>query len=182
MKTYITSDLHFGHKNIMKFCPVTRARFQNDVTYMNEAMIREWNAVVAPDDLTYVLGDVAFMSGSDAGRIVNRLNGSKILIEGNHDQKTLQDVTFCKAFKEIHKYLNITINGTKVIMFHYPIAEWDQMHRGSVHFYGHLHGNISGIEKYRCKDVGMDATGNIVTEIDCAINDALKGQIKGHHV
>jgi hypothetical protein len=66
-------------------------------------------------------------------------------------------------------------------MFHYPIAEWDQMHRGSVHFHGHLHGNVSGMEKYRCRDMGMDATGNIVTKMEDAIKDALKGEIKGHH-
>ena len=181
MKTYITSDLHFGHKNIMKFCPVSRARFRDDVSYMNEAMVKEWNDIVNPEDTVYILGDVAFMSGSDAGRIMNRLNGRKILIEGNHDRKTLQDTTFRSAFAEVHKYLDITYNGTKCVMFHYPIAEWDQMHRGSVHFHGHLHGNVSGMENYRCRDMGMDATGMIVTLMEDAIASAMKGEIKGHH-
>ena len=66
-------------------------------------------------------------------------------------------------------------------MFHYPIAEWDQMYRGSVHFYGHLHGNSAGLEQYRARDVGMDATGNVVTLLDYAIADALKGIPKNHH-
>ena len=88
MKTWITSDLHFGHKNIMKFCPQTRARFRDDVGYMNSAMVEEWNAKVEPEDLVYILGDVAFMSGSDAGKTMHRLNGRKILVEGNHDRKT----------------------------------------------------------------------------------------------
>ena len=182
MKTFITSDLHFGHKNIMKFCPVTRARFRDDVSYMNEAMVKEWNDMVAPEDLTYILGDVAFMSGSDAGRIVNRLNGTKILVEGNHDRKTLMDATFRNAFAEVHKYLDINYNGTKCVMFHYPIAEWDQMHRGAVHFHGHLHGNKSGLEGFRALDAGMDATGFIVQDMDLMIAKALKGEIKGHHV
>ena len=182
MKTFITSDLHFGHKNIMKFCPVTRARFRDDVSYMNEAMVKEWNDMVAPEDLTYILGDVAFMSGSDAGRIVNRLNGTKILVEGNHDRKTLMDATFRNAFAEVHKYLDINYNGTKCVMFHYPIAEWDQMHRGAVHFHGHLHGNKSGLEGFRALDAGMDATGFIVQDMDSMIAKALKGEIKGHHV
>ena len=182
MKTFITSDLHFGHKNIMKFCPVTRARFRDDVSYMNEAMVKEWNDMVTPEDLTYILGDVAFMSGSDAGRIVNRLNGTKILVEGNHDRKTLMDATFRNAFAEVHKYLDINYNGTKCVMFHYPIAEWDQMHRGAVHFHGHLHGNKSGLEGFRALDAGMDATGFIVQDMDLMIAKALKGEIKGHHV
>jgi calcineurin-like phosphoesterase family protein len=181
-KTYITSDLHFGHRNIMNFCPESRARYKNDLAYMNEKMVLEWNEIVTPEDTVYILGDVAFMSGSDAARIINRLNGTKILIEGNHDRKTLMDVNFRNAFAEVHKYLWITYNGTQVIMFHYPIAEWDQMHRGSVHFHGHLHGGTSGMEKYRCVDVGMDSTGCIVIEMEDAIRRAMKGEIKGHHV
>ena len=181
MKTWITSDLHFGHKNIMKFCPQTRARFRDDVAYMNNAMVEEWNAKVAPEDIVYVLGDVAFMSGSDAGRMMHRLNGDKILVEGNHDRKTLMDETFRSSFKEIHKYLDITYDGHKCVMFHYPIAEWDQMHRGALHFHGHLHGGVSGMEKFRCRDMGMDATGMIAITMEDAIKDALKGEIKGHH-
>ena len=49
MKTWVTSDLHFGHKNIMSFCPVTRAHYNNDVDYMNEKMVMEWNEKVSPE-------------------------------------------------------------------------------------------------------------------------------------
>lgn len=181
MKTYITSDLHFGHSNIMKFCPVTRARFNNDVEYMNEAMIKEWNEIVEAEDTIYILGDVAFMPATKAALILKRLNGRKILIEGNHDRKALKDLNFQKAFAEVHKYLDIVYNGTKCVMFHYPIAEWDQMHRGSVHFHGHLHGNPNGLDGYRALDVGMDATGWIVLEMEDAIRRAMKGEPKSHH-
>jgi calcineurin-like phosphoesterase family protein len=181
MKTYVTSDLHFGHKNIMTFCPVTRARFRNDVDYMNNAMVEEWNARVNPEDTVYILGDVAFMSGSDAGRMVNRLNGTKILIEGNHDRKTLQDQTFRSAFAEVHKYLQVVHDGHRIVMFHYPILEWDQMHRGALHFYGHLHGGKSGLEQYRAFDVGMDSTGEIVVSIDYVINRIKNNEIRSHH-
>ena len=181
MRTFVTSDIHFGHKNIMSFCPMSRARFNGDIDYMNEKMVEEWNAVVQPGDLVYILGDVAFLPSSKAVNYVKRLNGDKILIEGNHDKKLLKDPEFFKCFKEVHKYLDINYNGTKVVMFHYPIAEWDQMHRGSVHLYGHLHGNVSGMEDFRALDVGMDATGRIVVEIEYAIKRAMEGQIKGHH-
>lgn len=182
MKTFITSDLHFGHKNIMKFCPQTRERFRDDVAYMNNAMVEEWNNKVSTDDLVYILGDVAFMSGSDAGRIMNRLNGTKILIEGNHDRKTLLDATFRNSFAEVHKYLDIAYDGHKIVMFHYPIAEWDQMHRGALHFHGHLHGGTSGLEQYRAFDVGMDSTGEICVTMEYAINRIKNNAIKGHHV
>ena len=66
-------------------------------------------------------------------------------------------------------------------MFHYPIAEWDQMHRGSIHLHGHLHGGISGMEEYRCRDMGMDAIGRIAVTMEDAIRDAMTGKVKGHH-
>jgi calcineurin-like phosphoesterase family protein len=182
MKTWITSDLHFGHKNIMSFCPVTRARFNSDVAYMTEGMITEWNERVGRDDLVYILGDVAFCSASDAAKIMRRLNGKKILIEGNHDRKLVKDVSFRNEFEEIHKYLDINYDGHKIVMFHYPIAEWDQMHRGALQFHGHLHGGTSGLEKYRDKDVGFDSTGEIVISLERAINSIKENEIKGHHV
>jgi len=181
MKTYITSDLHFGHKNIMSFCPVTRARFRNDVTYMDQAMIKEWNDIVEPNDLVYILGDIAFLPAQKATEIMRRLHGRKILVEGNHDRKALNDPGFRGCFEEVHKYLDINYDGHKIVMFHYPIAEWDQMHRGALHFHGHLHGGVSGMEKYRCRDMGIDATGMIVTQMEDAIVSALKGEIKLHH-
>lgn len=180
MKTYITSDLHFEHRNIQKFCPKTRSRF-SDVDDMRETMIKEWNEIVEPTDTVYILGDVAFCGAEFATQIMRRLNGRKILIEGNHDRKILKHKPFRDCFAEIHKYLDFNYNGTKVVMFHFPIAEWDQMHRGSVHFHGHLHGSTSGLEKYRCRDMGFDATGKIVTLFEDAIADALKGEIKAHH-
>ena len=182
MKTWITSDTHWGHQNIMKFCPVSRARFRNDVAYMNEQMVKEWNELIEPEDLVYILGDVAFLPAPKATEYMRRLNGTKILVEGNHDKKLLKDFQFRAEFGEVHPYLDINYNGTKVVMFHYPIAEWDQMHRGSVHLHGHLHGSTSGMEKFRCRDMGIDATGVIAITMEDAIKDALKGEIKGHHV
>lgn len=180
MKKWITSDLHFGHTRIRDFCPKTRSRF-TDTNHMREDMIAEWNRDVKPEDEVFILGDFAFLPAKDAVEILKRLNGSKILVEGNHDRKLLNDPEFRKCFKEIHQYLRYNHNGQIVIMFHYPIWEWDQMHRGSVHFYGHLHGNPSGLEKYRARDVAFDATGRVVSDMDQMIAEALTGEIRSHH-
>jgi calcineurin-like phosphoesterase family protein len=180
MTKWITSDLHFGHANIMKFCPVTRYGFK-DTDDMREQMIAEWNKDVGQDDETFILGDFAFLPAKDAVAILRRLNGTKILIEGNHDRKLLNDPAFRAEFKEVHPYLRYNHNGQIVIMFHYPIAEFDQMHRGACHLHGHLHGGKSGLEHFRVRDVGFDATGKVVMKLDDAVADAMKGQIKGHH-
>jgi calcineurin-like phosphoesterase family protein len=181
MKTWITSDLHFGHANIKKFCPETRDRFR-DVDHMREVMISEWNESVAAEDTVYILGDVAFLPAAEAVQIMRRLNGRKILIEGNHDRKLLNDPVFRGCFESVHSYLRLNYNGQLVIMCHYPFHyEWDQAHRGSVHFFGHVHGKKTGLEEYRARDVGFDATGQVVVNMDEIIADALKGKLPVHH-
>jgi calcineurin-like phosphoesterase family protein len=179
MKKFITSDLHFGHSNIMKFCAGTRP--YESVSAMDDQMILDWNSQVSHDDLVYILGDVAFCSAVDAAAIMRRLKGKKILIAGNHDRKNLQHDVFRSCFTEIHDYLSFRDHGVFMVMFHYPIAEFDQQHRGAIHFHGHLHGAVSGLEQYRVMDVGMDATGKIVVPLDQAIEQVLQGKIKEHH-
>jgi calcineurin-like phosphoesterase family protein len=180
MTTWITSDLHFGHTNIMKFCPATRGHFR-DINHMHVEMNRIWNERVQPDDLVYILGDVAFLPAESAVKMLQSLNGRKILIQGNHDRKLLKDPAFRACFEEVHADWVGNINGTYVHMYHYPISEFDRMHRGAVHFHGHLHGSASGLEKYRVRDVGFDATGQVVSDMDRMIADALKGEIRAHH-
>lgn len=180
MKKWITSDLHFGHDRIRQFCPETRGRFV-DVTDMREKMIAEWNQNVSQGDEVFILGDFAFLPARDAVDILCRLNGSKILVEGNHDRKLLNDPAFRREFKEVHQYLRYNHNGQLVILFHFPIWEWDQMHRGAIHFYGHVHGNKTGMEQYRARDVAFDATGRVVSDFDLMVQDALKGEIRAHH-
>ena len=181
MRTFVTSDLHLGHKNIQKFCPETRSHY-TDVDNMNEEMVREWNTMISADDLVYILGDVAFMPAPKAVTFLKRMNGRKILVEGNHDQKQLKDNSFRACFEEIHKYLDIRYADRKIVMFHYPIHfEWDQAHRGSIHFHGHLHGSPSGLEGYRARDVGYDSTGQIAMLMEDAIASVANGKLPEHH-
>jgi calcineurin-like phosphoesterase family protein len=164
MKTFITSDTHWGHTNIIKFCPDTRSHF-TDVDHMNSEMIRMWNEIVEPDDLVYHLGDVAFCQASQATKIMNSLNGRKILIKGNHDSKLVKDAGFRGCFEEIHDYLEVNYNGQKLVMFHYPIFDHNQAGRGSIMLHGHRHGNPHNIPG-RIMDVGFDSTKSMVTNID----------------
>jgi calcineurin-like phosphoesterase family protein len=184
MNTFVTSDLHFGHTNIMKYNPDTRK--YRDVSHMNSSMIKEWNSVVTPNDTVYILGDVAFCNVRDAVAILKSLLGKKILVKGNHDRKLAEDRQFIECFESIHDYLTINYKSQRinlncrVSMFHYPIYEWDQCHRGAVHLHGHVHGKKTGMEMYRVRDVGMDATGKVVSFMDDVLIDALKGSIKIH--
>jgi calcineurin-like phosphoesterase family protein len=181
MKKFITSDLHFGHSNIIKFCPRTRGHF-SDVNHMNSEMKRMWNEQVQPWDTVYIVGDVAFGRVEKAVEHVNALNGIKILVVGNHDEKMLNEPMFRACFAEVHTRLKIVHNGHQIVMDHHPILEWENMHRGALHFYGHLHDRSAvEIDPYRARNVGWDCTGNIVTPLEDMIADALKGAIKAHH-
>jgi calcineurin-like phosphoesterase family protein len=146
---------------------------------MNEAMIQDWNSLVCPDDTVYMLGDVAFLSAQKATEIVRRLNGRKILVEGNHDHKLVKDPDFCACFEEIHKYLEIVYNKHKIVMSHYPIYDHNGAGRGSIMLHGHRHGNPHNIPG-RIMDVGMDATGKIVSKLDDIISLMLKIQPMPH--
>jgi len=79
-KIFFTSDTHFWHANIIKFCQRPFA----DVNEMNEKMIANWNAVVGPDDIIYHLGDFS-MAARPVELYVPRLMGSIHLVMGNHD-------------------------------------------------------------------------------------------------
>lgn len=179
MKKYITSDLHIGHANIMKYCPKTRPF--TDINHMNAEMMREWNATVTPNDLVYILGDVTFMRPGPSAEYVCQLNGHKILIQGNHDHANLRDPDFRACFDEVHVYYEMNHAGVKVCMFHYPIAEWNKCHHGSVHFYGHVHSSPTGLEQWRAMDVGYDATGRVVCDLDQMVQEAVKRPARPHH-
>ncbi len=78
---FFTSDLHLGHANIINYT----GRPFKDVPHMNEVLINNFNAVVFPEDTTYFVGDIVMGPRKENLKLVSRLNGTKILILGNHD-------------------------------------------------------------------------------------------------
>lgn len=83
MARFFTSDTHFGHTNIIKYC----TRPFKDAGEMDRAIIENWNNLVGKDDEVYHLGDVAFATPDRIKHILSCLNGSKTLIIGNHDRQ-----------------------------------------------------------------------------------------------
>lgn len=82
MTTFFTSDLHFGHFNIIGYS----ARPFVDVDEMNAALIENWNATVADGDIVWILGDIALGKIAETLPLVGELHGTKILVPGNHDR------------------------------------------------------------------------------------------------
>jgi calcineurin-like phosphoesterase family protein len=152
---YFTSDIHFGHKNIINYC---RRPFLT-VEEMDQQLKNNWNKTVKPTDTVYCLGDFLLTKDKEQNKpenislLLKSLNGKKHLVVGNHDNN---NVIKCSEWISV-SYLNeITINGQFIVMCHYKMATWNQSHRKSWHLYGHSHGTFKEEETELSCDVGTD--------------------------
>ena len=144
---WLTSDTHFHHANIIHH----QNRPFETVTEMDEILIKNWNKRCKPNDEIVIAGDLLYGRGQDANELLSKLNGRKHLVIGNHDHHFLDDKCFDRSlFVSIEHYFsrNIQVKGfkTKLVIFHYPIANWDGSHYGSIHGYGHIHNNEPNFE------------------------------------
>lgn len=154
MADFFTSDTHFYHRNILKkFCVNTRQG--EDEVEMTELMILAWNRRVTPNDTVFHLGDVSFAKAEKTRQVLDRLNGKIVFIKGNHDASALDPLCLSR-YESVHDYLEVVIDKITVVMFHFPIKEWNKMHYGSFHTYGHVHGKDMGMGDRRALDVGID--------------------------
>lgn len=132
---FYTADLHLSHEAIIRYC----GRPFETVEEMNETIVNNWNAVVGKKDEVYVIGDVLFKLKAGSQLYLDRMNGVKHLIRGNHDKQNLKKERFAEQFASIDDYLVIDDEGRKVVLFHYPIVEWEGYFSGAYHIYGHIH-------------------------------------------
>ena len=132
---FLVSDTHFGHKGVCHFTRndgVTKLRPFDTPEEMDEFMVEAWNKKVRPNDKVYHLGDVVMHRRSLS--IMDRLNGDKVLIRGNHD--IFKDEDYRKYFRELRAYH--VMNG--MILSHIPIHP-ESLGRFGVNIHGHLHAN-----------------------------------------
>jgi len=164
---YFTSDLHFYHENAIKFTD----RPYSNADEMNEALIENWNRRIHPNDEVYILGDVTMQGPLKAMAVLRHLNGRKYLVRGNHDlfvDKQAFDKTIFEWVKDYHR---LNIDKKQLILFHFPIEDWDRKKYGSIHLHGHIHStpeyNLenakNGILRY---DVGVDANNMMPVSIE----------------
>jgi calcineurin-like phosphoesterase family protein len=153
-KIFFTSDTHFSHRNIIQYC----SRPWSTVDEMDLALVERWNEKVGEQDTIYVLGDVFFCDTERALAILDALNGVKFLILGNHDRRIRNNGAVLGRFSAVLPDLYATeIEGTHVVMCHFPLLSWDREHYGSVMLHGHSHGNVKFDATRRRLDVGVDA-------------------------
>jgi len=102
---FFTGDEHYGDKGIIRYCN----RGYSSPKKMNEDIIFRNNSVVKPEDTVYHLGDFTFNNDLNLIRdILKQLNGSHVLILGNHDK--IDPFSLIDAgFMSVHTALTLKI-------------------------------------------------------------------------
>jgi len=152
---WLTSDNHFFHDKIR----IYSSRPFSSVEDMNEALIKNWNQVVQPNDEVWDLGDFSFGNYEQTCSILKRLNGKHNFIMGNHDKiiaKNKEDLLKSGYFQSIQDYKHLKFNNQSIILFHFACRVWDKSHHGSWHLWGHSHNSLPPYGK--SFDVGVDST------------------------
>lgn len=146
-KVFFSSDHHFNHTNIIKYCKRPFSSAQE----MDAILIKNWNDVVEPGDTVYYLGDFAFDNHPE--NYLNRLNGVKHLIKGNHDKQP----SIRQGWASINDYREIRVEGQIIVLLHYAMRTWNKAHKGSFQLFGHSHNTLPDDPKALSIDVGVDA-------------------------
>ena len=171
-KVWITSDTHYGHKNIVRGTtnwrtqagevPVESTRDFQTIEQMNWRMIDGINNFISQDDTLIMLGDVSFGGFENIDIFLDRLICKNIhLIVGNHDhhiENNREDIQ--NRFLSVNHYLEVKINDRSFVLCHYPLQSWNGLNKGVIHLHGHVH--LSPNKKFgngKRMDVGVDGNG-----------------------
>lgn len=164
---WFTADLHHGHPKIIDICnrPVYLDRkimdelkkkninnpkynVYKDKEYEklidplhNEWLVREViNKWVSKKDTLFFIGDLSMAKRSVAEKFIDRLNGNKFLIIGNHDKNIKNSTRFSqRTLRKDFTYSKFGIN-IHIVLDHHPCTSWNRKVHGSWHLFGHIHG------------------------------------------
>jgi len=114
IRTYVISDTHFGHINILTFKRSNGEplRAFSSIEEMDETIVENWNKTVRP-------------------------NGHKRLVRGNHDLFPTKE--YMEYFEEIYGVRVLPKLG--LILSHIPIHP-ESLSRWKYNVHGHLHANL----------------------------------------
>lgn len=180
---YFTADTHFWHYNIIEYSnrpiwyddnvlgpPIPNWMDGNTACVgMNELIVRRWNEIVHPHDEVYILGDIFWCGVDKAHSILDKLNGIKYWIRGNHDVLA-NKASIVSHFEWVRDYYLLKVHDvyqdeedeTKfqqyhqpIVLSHFPFLSWDGLAHGTWHLHGHCHGTLPKTRSMRL-DVGVD--------------------------
>lgn len=146
-KIFFSSDQHFGHRNVLKFC----GRPYRDEKEMGQALIDNWNSVVTNDDIVVSMGDFFWFNDSHSiKKCIDKLNGKEIyLVLGNHDKRESFRRVTDERFHIVDGITHIFLRCDdaerwyqktfEIVCSHYPLMTWSHRDRGAINLFGHIH-------------------------------------------
>ena len=163
-KLFFTSDTHWGHFNISKYCH----RPFNSRSEMDNALIDNWNKVVPPDGIVVHCGDFMLPHKEDIKeyeKILKKLNGNILLCRGNHDRIPLSIEPQGKLIAVVDIAM-VYVDGVKIMASHYPMLAYPADYQ----VFGHIHtlsngicygidGDVNNRMRKTQYDVGVDQNG-----------------------
>ena len=166
---FFSADYHLCHNNIVNLCNRPWLPEEN-----NDRVVEAHNSVVSPGDTVYLLGDTCWSKNIEVWQdFCRRLNGNLIFLPGNHDKLyhncrlELEYENEWVVYRDRERECYFADNGNSLhqvvldkivlVLFHYPMLSWNGWNRGSVHLFGHCHGNMDDKVSGRCFDVGIDS-------------------------
>lgn len=178
-RTFFSSDWHVGHENVIKF----DKRPFKDLSHMHRVLINNYNATVGKEDLCYFLGDMGLCKSDALAKVVQELNGTKVLILGNHDKGATAMRRM--GFDVVLNGATIVVANRIVTMTHCPLKgvfredcskmkgskegeHWHGESRhhqfsiidfGQYHLHGHTHKGPEERIADRQMDIGVRANG-----------------------
>lgn len=155
MKIWITSDTHFNHANVIKYC----GRPFSTVEEMNDAIISNWNKYISKEDIVIFCGDFCFSQTAAAQEqtqhFASLLNGYKIIIKGNHDFKKFK---YINAGFKAEFYQRFEFGRFLFCHSPYNLNEWRKQFEFV--FYGHVHN--TPIKEFKA----FDNTKNVCQDVN----------------
>ncbi len=117
---YFTSDTHFFHKNVIKYCdrrgdknPFDRFESAQE---MNEHMVEVWNKKVPKDAVVFHLGDfsVGCKDKKALSELIHSLNGRIYLAKGNHESDVTKNPHIASLFEDIRDRYEIYVDDDEI--------------------------------------------------------------------
>jgi calcineurin-like phosphoesterase family protein len=151
---YFTSDEHYGHDEIITHC---KRPFRNSQIMIRE-IVKRHNSLVTEEDTVYHLGDFT-MAGPGRSiyveQLLRRLNGTHILILGNHDRIAPMEYVSV-GFQSVHTSYMINRGDHTVVMAHDP-SIWNTVaDKGVIFLCGHIHNLFKSVPEKLIVNVGVD--------------------------
>lgn len=147
MEEFFSSDHHFDHLKIINYCN----RPFSSIEEMNHALINKWNKRVSKADKIYYLGDFALSSIDRIKLILDKLNGTKILIKGNHDRHSRKKYVE-SGFIDVHNFFYLE----GFVLSHKPLVDKNTKYIDLWNLCGHVHEKWKIDTNRKILNVGVD--------------------------